>query len=190
MIAKFLPWTKIFKIGLPILIIAFLIGDAYYIGSKHGKSVVQKKWDNQKQVDADALAFEKEKTDLEEIIHRANDRKISDALVSIKQTANGDIARIRSESAIRLHDTTKRADLYRRQAEAGAVERADLASYAAQLDRSLSEGIELVGELRTTVELRDGQIRELAAQINNDRQLITGSGQSDADSTAEYRQSQ
>jgi len=187
---KLWPWGRILKIGLPILAVGLLLWYVFSLGSDHGKSVIQGKWDAQKQVDAKALADEKKKIASEEATHRANDRKISDELASIKQAATGDIARIRGESALRLQDSTKRADLYRRQAEAGAVERANLASYAAQLDRSLSEGIELVEELQATVELRDGQIRGLAAQINNDRQLITGSGQPDANSTAQYRQPQ
>lgn len=187
---KLSPWGKIFKIGLPILAVGLLLWYIFSLGSDHGKSVIQAKWDAQKRVDAKALAYEKKKIASEEAIHRANDRKISDELVSIKQTATGNIARIRGESALRLQDSNKRADLYRHQAESGAAERANLASYAAELDRSLSEGIELVEELQATVELRDGQIRGLAAQINNDRQLITGSGQPDADSTAQYRQPQ
>jgi hypothetical protein len=169
------PWGKILKIGLPVLAIGFLLWHVYSLGSDHGKSMVQRKWDVQKQIDAKALADEKKKIALEEAIHRANNKEISDELASIKQTAIGDIARIRGESALRLQDSTKRADLYRRQAEAGAVEQANLASHAAQLDRSLSEGIELVEEFQAIVELRDGQIHGLAAQINNDRQLITGS---------------
>ena len=189
-VIKKLPWLKILKIGLPILAAITIVWYIFSLGSDYGKSIIQKEWDNQKQVDAEALANEKKRIASEEAIHRENDRKISDELASIKQTAVGNIARIRGESALRLQDSTKRADLYRRQAEAGAVERANLASYAAQLDRSLSEGIELVEELQATVELRDGQIRGLAAQINNDRQLITGSGPQDANSTAQYHQSQ
>lgn len=187
---KLWPWGRILKIGLPILAVGLLVWYVFSLGSDHGKFVIQEKWDAQKQVDAKALADEKKKIASEEAIHRANDRKISDELASIKQTASVDIARVRNESALRLRDNAKRVDLYRRQAEAGAIERANLASHAAQLDRSLSEGIELVEELQATVELRDGQIRGLAAQINNDRQLITRSGQPDANSTTQYRQPQ
>jgi len=187
-ILKLYPWGKILKVGLPILAIILLLWYCFSLGSDHGKSVIQEKWNAQKQIDAKALAAEKNKIASDEVIHRANDRKISDELASIKQDAVGNIARIRGESALRLQDSTKREHLYWRQAEAGAVERANLASYAAQLDRSLSEGIGLVEEFQATIELRDGQIRGLAAQINNDRQLITGSGQPDANSTAQYRQ--
>ena len=189
-VLKLLPWSKILKIGLPILAVIATLWYVFSLGSDHGKSEIQGKWDAQKQVDAKALAAEKKKIASDEALHRANDRKISDELASIKQTTAGDVARIRGESALRLQDSAKREYLYRRQAEAGAVERANLASYAAQLDRSLSEGIGLVEELQATLELRDGQIRGLAAQINNDRQLITGSGQPDANSTTQYRQPQ
>lgn len=185
---KLLPWSKILKIGLPILAVIAVLWYTFSLGSDHGKAVIQGKWDAQKQIDAKALAAEKKKIASDEAIHRANDRKISDELASIKEITAGDVARIRGESALRLQDSTQREHLYRRQTEAGAVERANLASYAAQLDRSLSEGIGLVDELKATLELRDGQIRGLAAQINNDRQLITGSGQPDANSTAQYRQ--
>jgi hypothetical protein len=187
---KLWPWGKILKIGLPILAVGLLLWYVFSFGSDHGKSVIQEKWNAEKLIDAKVLADTKKKIASEEAIHRANDRKISDELVSIKQTATGNIARIRTDFALRLQNNSERANLYRRQADAGAIERANLAGYAARLDQSLSEGIELVEELQATVELRDGQIRGLAAQINNDRQLITGSGQSDANSTTQYRQSQ
>ena len=185
---KFLPWTRILKIGAPILGVILLLWYVFSLGSDHGKFVIQEKWNVQKQIDAKALADEKKKIASNEAAHRNKDRKISDELASIKKTSVGDIARIQGESTLRLRESSQREYLYRRQADSGAVERANLASYAAQLDRSLSEGIGLVEELQATLELRDGQILGLAAQINNDRELIIGSGQSDANSTAQYRQ--
>ena len=185
---KLLPWTKILKIGAPILGVILLLWYVFSLGSDHGKFVIQEKWDAQKQIDAKILIAEKKKIASNEAMHRANDRKISDELSSIKEITAGNVARIRSESSFRLHESSQRENLYRRQAEAGTIEQSNLASYAAQLDRSLSEGVGLVEELQATLELRDGQILGLAAQINNDRELIIGSGQSDANSTAQYRQ--
>ena len=177
---KFSPWGRVFKIIVPLIGSIALIWYIFSLGSNHGKSVIQNKWDAQKAIDAKILVAEEKKIASKEAIHRANDRKISDELVSLKESAADNVSRIRTQLIVRLQQNNERENVYRNQAEAGAVERANLASYAAQLDRSLSEGIGLVEELEATLKLRDGQIQGLAAQIKNDRQLIIESGQPDA----------
>lgn len=179
-----MPWSKILKFGLPVLFLAGFVWGIYSLGSEAGANRIQKEWDASKAKDAKLVAEEKARLAKNEQAHRAADGKIVNELATLKQTYTGDIARIRGDNALRLRDSEQRAALYKAQAEAGSTERAGLASYAAQLDRSLSEGIGLVEELQGTLELRDGQIRSLGAQILNDRKLIDGSGELNAADTA------
>lgn len=182
---KQLDYARIFGlIVLPIALFAGLMWGVFSLGSSHGQSKVQTKWDKQKAADAAMVAKEKKKIASEEAIHRQNDRKTSNELANLKASYGADIARINGNNALRLRDSNDRAAMYRSQAKAGAAERASLASHAAELDRSLTAGIGLVEEFRATLELRDGQIRGLASQIINDRQLISGSGNTDAADSA------
>lgn len=178
-----MPWGIILKYGTPILAV-FLLGWAVYsLGSSHGKQVIQTKWDHQKDVDAKAVAAEKTKIANQEALHNSKDKEISNELADLQATHDNAIAALRSQYADRLLDSTKRESIYRAKAEGTATERASLASYAAQLDRSLSQGISLVDEFQSTLEVRDGQIRALGAQILNDRQLINGSGSENGNGT-------
>lgn len=167
-------WLSILKIAGPAFVVAFVGWMLFSFGSSHGQHLVQAKWDAQKAVDAEALIAEKANNERDETAHRAEDRKIADELVAAKETASAAIADARASTGQLRNDQAKRELVYRTQAEAGAVERANLASHAAELDRALTEGVGLVQELNATLELRDGQIRGLAAQIRNDRQLIEG----------------
>lgn len=179
-----IPWLKILKYGLPAIVLGLAIWWVYSTGSKHGRAEIQTKWDTQKKHDQKMVEQEKKKIAQDEQAHRTKDREIASELADLKADHAGNIARIRGDAVIRLRDSEQRASLYRSQAEAGAVERANLASHAAQLDRALSKGIELVDELQATVELRDGQIRQLASQIRNDRQLISGQSNTDGNDAA------
>lgn len=176
------------RYGLPILALILVIWYVFSLGSKHGEANVQAKWDQQKKLDSQHIQSEQEKITKQEAQHRTNDRKISDELAKIKANEAGTIARIRGEYALRLQDSESRSSVYRVASEGGSSERAGLASYAAELDRSLSEGISLVEELQATLEVRDGQVKALSSQIINDRELINGSGkaneQAHSDSTA------
>lgn len=169
-----IPWLKILKYGLPALLLGLAIWWAYSLGSSHGKAVVQADWDAQKKLDEKLVEAIKTQNQKDEEAHRAEDRRISDELVAAKEQAAAGNAANDRVAAERLRNSEQRAALYRSQAEAGATERANLAGHAAELDRLLAESLGLLEEGRLLIELRDGQIRGLAAQINNDRQLISG----------------
>lgn len=166
------------KIALVVLALGFVV-TVYVQGRTHGINKIQAEWDAQKILDAKALKDAQDKIDDAEDKSRQESQRISDELAKVKEDAAAAVAAANVRTALRLRDSEGRAALYMRDAEAGATERANLASHAAQLDRSLSEGIGLVEELRATLELRDGQIRGLAAQITSDRQLISGQGKTD-----------
>jgi len=169
-------WLKLLPYLGAILVVVGLVAGVYSLGSSHGEAAISAKW--QKQKDADAKFVEKTKAENQqkELAHNDKDRKISDELSDLKETAASDKARIAGELTLRLRDSTHREGLYRVAAEGSAAERERLASYAAQLDRSLSTGISLVDELKAALAVRDGQIKALGSQILNDRQLLNGSG--------------
>ncbi len=174
-----IPLSLLLKVGVPLLGFAGLLSASYFLGSSHGEARIQKEWNAQKDADAKLVQDEKDKLAYQEAAHREQIRKVDYALVEIATNNAANIARINSESALRLRDSEQRASVYRAASEAGATERANLASYAAQLDRSLTEGIGLVDELRTTLAVRDGQIQAIGAQLQADRQLISGTVSND-----------
>ena len=157
----------------------FIMAVIFMMGHCSGSQNVQNKWNKEKLADASLVQKEKTIIQKDEAVSRTNDREIANELAEIKASAAADVARIRGKSAIRVRNSEQRTAMYRAASEGGAVERANLASYASQLDRALAEGVGLVDELRSTLEVRDGQIRGLAAQIVSDRQLINGSGEAD-----------
>lgn len=172
-------WLRLLPYLGAVLAVLGLVFGIYSVGSNHGKAVIQAKWDHQKKIDAKFVDKEKAKIALKEQAHSQTDRKISDELSQIKETAAADKARIAGQLALSLRDSAERKALYRAASEGPAIERERLASHAAELDRNLTEGVSLVEELRGTIEVRDGQLKALGAQILNDRQLINGSGDTD-----------
>lgn len=170
LLLKYLPYIGI------VLALAGVEYGVYHYGSKHGEAEIQSKWDHQKAVDAKFVADQKTIIVGQQTVHDANDRKVSDDLAALQTKNAGLVATINGDTALRLQDATRRDSLYRAASEGSATQRANLASYAAELDRSLTEGIGLVDEEQAAIELRDGQIKALASQIMGDHQLINGSG--------------
>lgn len=66
-----------------------------------------------------------------------------------------------------LHDSSKRADIYRSKARASEAERDSLAAHAAELDRSLVEGKQVARSLRYTLEQRDSELRQLGLVLKS-----------------------
>ena len=84
------------------------------------------------------------------------------------------ISKLESSYSSRLQQSEQRAMLYQRKAS-DSKGRSTLADLSGRFDRSLTEGISLVRELRDTVKLRDSQIKVLRENysslikvINND----------------------
>ena len=70
-----------------------------------------------------------------------------------------------------MRQSQERAKLYQRYSQADRVKQEYLARHAAELDRCIVEGREVVKELRATIELRDRQIVELSNYIKATREL-------------------
>lgn len=69
-------------------------------------------------------------------------------------------------------DAERRAATYRAQAQASAAACSDLADRHAALDAHIVRGVEVVADLRNTVERRDAEVILLRAQIDIDRALL------------------
>lgn len=146
---------------------------AWFKGHKAGEVKIQTAWD----LDAakrdramNALLMktrERDQQSATESVRIANDlsKTLDDAARAI---ADAHIA-----SNKRLRQSEARARVYSGYAEAGPTERANLASHAAQLDKSLEEGRGLVEEFRITLGQRDREVVLLGQQIVSDRKAVS-----------------
>ena len=164
-----LPWLKWLGIALVLWWI-------HHLGVNQGKEVVQARWDQEKAQTQQAIQKVKNDTLQAEADHRVAMAKVTLELDRAKQNHLAELAAVESRYAARLRSSEARAGIYQRQAQAGPAQCRDLASHAARLDASLEEGRSLVWELRTTLGLRDQQIRLLGTQLLNDRQLLSDDG--------------
>ena len=158
--------------GWPYLLVVALGVTIYFWGSSNGQDAVQKKWDEQKQEDRKAYDKLKGEYDALNRQHSYETGVLTSRLQTASQAHEDELARLNDVYASRLQQSGKRAELYKRQAEAGAFECRSLASHATRLDESLEQGRQLVEELRSTVRLRDSQLIELGNQIRADRKLL------------------
>lgn len=166
------------RILLLCAIVAIILGavaaKGYKAGVLDGKAEIQEQWD------ADKEAARKSYDDLvrqlakQEGIHAAEQQRISNELVRVRENLASSLAAQRSVYEQRLLQSSRRSEVYRDQAEASIASCRSLASHAAELDRTLEEGRHLVGELRQTVGLRDNQLTLLGEQILLDRKLMEG----------------
>lgn len=158
--------------GWPYLLVVALVVTIYFWGSRNGQESVQKKWDEQKVQDKKAYDKLKGEYDVLNRQHSYETGLLTARLQAASQAHEDELARLNVVYASRLQQSGKRAELYKRQAEAGTFECRNLASHAARLDESLEQGRQLVEELRSTVRLRDSQLIELGNQIKADRKLL------------------
>lgn len=158
--------------GWPYLLMVTLVVTIYFWGSRNGQEIVQKKWDEQKVQDKKAYDKLKGEYDVLNRQHSYETGLLTSRLQAASQAHEDELARLNDVYASRLQQSGKRAELYKRQAEAGTFECRNLASHAARLDESLEQGRQLVEELRSTVRLRDSQLIELGNQIRADRKLL------------------
>ena len=95
-------------------------------------------------------------------------------LYKAKEKHTNDINTLRNEYEHRLHDSANRASLYKQMSKAGQVESRNLADYTTKYDSTITEGIQLVRELISVIELRDKQIKQLGNLLIEERDKING----------------
>lgn len=161
------PWI-ILILGLAFTV--YLIRDSGYDA---GSADVQSKWDAEKTTHAKAMRDLQDKYATLEAKVRIDNQRNSDELAAQETAHAVALAQLNQHFADRMLKSDKRASYYERLAKGGAVEQANLARHAAELDRSLEEGRRVVAELTETLRQRDNQLRAVAKQLENDRSLLT-----------------
>lgn len=166
LIRRFLPW---------ILVVVGLSASLYFAwdaGFDSGSSKIQKQWDIEKASYNKAIDTLREQYATLEAKARIDNQRNSDELAEKEKAHAVALVELRREYDSRLLQSDKRASYYQRLSKGGAVEQANLASYAARLDRSLEEGRRMVAELSATLRQRDEQLRAVSTQLKNDRSLF------------------
>lgn len=81
------------------------------------------------------------------------------------------VNKLKSTHANELLKSEQRAELYKRYSEADKAKQRALAEHTARLDRSLTEGRELVKQLTEAVRTRDAQLRALGVYFQENAML-------------------
>lgn len=96
---------------------------------------------------------------------------LSNELVETRLQYENTITNLKSEYDSELLKSKQRAELYQRYSQSDKAKQRDLTNYTAQLDRSLTEGRELVRQLTETLRTRDTQLRALGVYIEQSSKL-------------------
>lgn len=166
LVRRLTPW---------ILVTLFAGSLIYWVGHssyRAGQRDIQEQWDTEVATYKKAVDTLKDQYATLESNVRIENQRNSDELAE-KETAHAVVlAQLNTEYAGRMQLAEQRANRYQRQAKGGAVEQANLARHAAELDRTVEEGRRLVAELSTTLRQRDDQLRAVSQQLVNDRKLL------------------
>lgn len=147
---------------------------SYCYGYHEGKAKVTAKYTQEKvqylnQISSLQLQYRAKETQYNEDLN-----KVKAEYAQAREDYIHTISQLKSSYSSRLQQSEQRAMLYQRKA-ADSKGCSALADLSGRLDRSLTEGISLVRELRDTIKLRDSQIKVLRENydslikvINND----------------------
>ena len=92
---------------------------------------------------------------------------LTETRVRYENTVN----KLKSTHANELLKSEQRAELYKRYSEADKAKQRALAEHTARLDRSLTEGRELVKQLTETIRTRNAQLRALGVYFQENAML-------------------
>ena len=156
--------SKIFMI-IGLIILGSVI---YFTGRSNGYSACKAEWDKYIQENIE-LNNKLQKKFLEEKDKLIEENfRLSQDILNHEQEYNTNLNNIKSEYSDRLRQSEQRALHYQSMSTKTNGERcstADLANHTARLDRQLTEGINLVRELRELIKFRDNQLRQCGNQI-------------------------
>lgn len=158
-----------YTIGGAILGVVLYTGIVFHVGSEHGEAKVSQELATyvatQKQLATEAEA---KRTVAETKLQGLNE-KYEQSLLEIRKEYETNVANATNAHNMRMQQLETRTRSYRLMSEASAAERRALADTAAELDRTLIEGRQLVGELRQEVALRNKQLEVIGEQIRAER---------------------
>lgn len=96
---------------------------------------------------------------------------ISTQLTETRLRYENAITHLKSSYDSELYKSNQRAELYQRLSQSDQAKQRALADYTAKLDRSLTEGRELVKQLTETIRTRDSQLRALGVYLEENSKV-------------------
>lgn len=153
------------KIYFWVALVLVCISATFYVGYSAGSSEVRQQWVAEQK--ANTAKVNELKVNYEEQLneYRQKTDSLSKEIYDTRTQYDDRIATIKSDYTNRLLNSEQRASVYKRMSEAGKCTSNDLSAYTAKLDRSLTEGRELVRELRELIKLRDQQLNQLGKEL-------------------------
>lgn len=153
------------KIYFWVALVLVCISATFCVGYSAGSSEVKQQWVAEQK--ANTAKVNELKVNYEEQLneYRQKTDSLSKEIYDTRTQYDNRIATIKSDYTNRLLNSEQRASVYKRMSEAGKCTSDDLSAYTAKLDRSLTEGRELVRELRELIKLRDQQLNQLGKEL-------------------------
>lgn len=154
-----------------ILIGVTVLGAVASFSYSLGQKDIQEEWQKETiKYQNEILKVEEiHKQALQEYINKNNN--LQREIVNVKKDYEAKLRNINDEYSVRLSESEQRAKVYKRMSEQGKCQSPDLSDYTAKLDRSLTEGRQVVKLLRETLELRDNQLRQIGEQLKQMEKL-------------------
>ena len=153
------------KIYFWVALVLVCTSATFCVGYSAGSSEVKQQWVAEQK--ANTVKANELKVNYEEQLneYRQKTDSLSKEIYDTRTQYDNRIATIKSDYTNRLLNSEQRASVYKRMSEAGRCTSDDLSAYTAKLDRSLTEGRELVRELRELIKLRDQQLNQLGKEL-------------------------
>ena len=153
------------KIYFWVTLVLVCTSATFCVGYSAGSSEVKQQWVAEQK--ANTAKVNELKVNYEEQLneYRQKTDSLSKEIYDTRTQYDSRIATIKSDYTNRLLNSEQRASVYKRMSEAGRCTSDDLSAYTAKLDRSLTEGRELVRELRELIKLRDQQLNQLGKEL-------------------------
>ena len=153
------------KIYFWVALVLVCTSATFCVGYSAGSSEVKQQWVAEQK--ANTAKANELKVNYEEQLneYRQKTDSLSKEIYDTRTQYDNRIATIKSDYTNRLLNSEQRASVYKRMSEAGKCTSDDLSAYTAKLDRSLTEGRELVRELRELIKLRDQQLNQLGKEL-------------------------
>ena len=153
------------KIYFWVALVLVCTSATFCVGYSAGSSEVKQQWVAEQK--ANTAKVNELKVNYEEQLneYRQKTDSLSKEIYDTRTQYDNRIATIKSDYTNRLLNSEQRASVYKRMSEAGRCTSDDLSAYTAKLDRSLTEGRELVRELRELIKLRDQQLNQLGKEL-------------------------
>lgn len=166
--------TATTKVVAALGVIALVVvshGAFYLYGRHNGKDIVQTSWNADKLKHNAAIEHQKGIFKVKEDVYLTNIADLAKKVLEDEKAHQDALAAVNRDYAARLRSHEERASIYQRAARGNEAKRNALANHAAELDRTIVEGRQVVGELRATLGLREQQIQRLEEECRHERSL-------------------